>query len=325
MEQPLVAIQCMAFNHEPFIRDALEGFVRQKTNFPFVAIVHDDVSTDDTAEIIREYAQRYPNIIKPIFETENQFSKRDNSITRIMNAACKATGAKYIAFCEGDDYWTDPLKLQKQVDFLEAHPDYAFVHSNAYQSCWKDNFRELVSHDRIVPEGQVYMDILKNNFIYTLTVMIRSDLVEDIESEIYPIPCWDRIMWICFSRHTKFHYLKDITGTYRVLKNSSTHGDVAHTLRFYIQTTHDILCYLEKNRIPQNEINLFYSERCRILLRYSYLANNKEYLKKYWDIINNIDKPHLKDYLYWYMGQLNISGKIVYHIKNLLYAVVNRF
>jgi len=129
--KPLVAIRCITYNHEPYIRDALEGFVMQRTTFPFVAIVHDDASTDNTAAIIREYADKYPDIIKPIYETENQYSKRDGSLGRIKEAACKATGAKYIAICEGDDYWTDPLKLQKQVDFLEFHPDYSMSFSNA--------------------------------------------------------------------------------------------------------------------------------------------------------------------------------------------------
>lgn len=122
-ERILVAINCIAYNHEPYIRECLEGFVMQKTNFKFVAIVHDDASTDKTADIIREYEAKYPEIIKPIYETENQYSKKDGSLRRIMNAAIDATGAKYVALCEGDDYWTDPYKLQKQVDFLEGHEE----------------------------------------------------------------------------------------------------------------------------------------------------------------------------------------------------------
>lgn len=110
------------YNHEPFLRQCLDGFVMQQTNFPFEAIVHDDASTDGSAAIIREYAEKYPDIIKPIIETENQYSKHDGSIRRIMDAH---TRGKYVAYCEGDDYWTDPLKLQKQVDFLESHPDYS--------------------------------------------------------------------------------------------------------------------------------------------------------------------------------------------------------
>ena len=124
----MVTIRCTTYNHEPYIRQCLDGFLMQKTTFRFEAVVHDDASTDQTANIIREYAEKYPDIIKPIYETENQYSKHDGSIGRIMNAHMHG---KYIAMCEGDDYWTDPLKLQKQVDFLEAHPDFSMCFTNA--------------------------------------------------------------------------------------------------------------------------------------------------------------------------------------------------
>lgn len=126
-DELMVSIRCLAYNHEPYIRQCLEGFIMQKTNFRFEAVVHDDASTDGTVAIIREYAEKYPNIIKPIYETQNQYSKHDGSLGRIMSAAC--TG-KYIAMCEGDDYWIDPYKLQKQVDFLETHLDYSMSHTS---------------------------------------------------------------------------------------------------------------------------------------------------------------------------------------------------
>lgn len=114
-----VSIHCLVYNQEPYLRECLNGFVNQITNFRYEAIVHDDVSTDNSATIIREYAEKYPDVIKPIYETENQWSKHDGSLDRIMLNACRG---KYIAFCEGDDYWTDPNKLQNQVDFMEMHP-----------------------------------------------------------------------------------------------------------------------------------------------------------------------------------------------------------
>ena len=128
--QPKVIIRCLVYNHEPYLRDCLEGFVMQKTNFPFKAVVHDDCSTDGSAAIIREFAEKYPDIIEPIYETENQYSKRDGSLGRIMDAATLGR-SPYIAYCEGDDYWIDPLKLQKQVDFLESHPDYSMCFHKA--------------------------------------------------------------------------------------------------------------------------------------------------------------------------------------------------
>lgn len=130
--KPLVAIHCLVYNHEPYLRDCFEGFVMQQTNFPFVAIVHDDASTDGSAAIIREYEKKYPKIFKPIYETDNLYQKGGFcAIDKVMNDAINASGAKYVAMCEGDDYWTDPLKLQKQVNFLEKATEYSMCFHEA--------------------------------------------------------------------------------------------------------------------------------------------------------------------------------------------------
>jgi len=123
---PIVSICCITYNHEPYIREAIEGFLMQKTNFPIEIIIHDDASTDNTAGIIREYEQKHPEIFKCIYQKENQYSKGVRGITARFTFP-NARG-KYIALCEGDDYWTDPLKLQKQVDFLEENEDYSFTY-----------------------------------------------------------------------------------------------------------------------------------------------------------------------------------------------------
>ena len=178
--KPLVAIHCFVYNHEPYLRDCFEGFVMQQTNFPFVAIVHDDASTDGSAAIIREYEEKYPHIFKPIYETENQYSKRDGSLDRIMDEAIDATGAKYVAMCEGDDYWTDPLKLQKQVDFMEANLEYVlcchrYKIYNQNDGMWdKDYVHQLFE---ISPNGFSFSN--QENFkvwiTKTLTLLIRQD------------------------------------------------------------------------------------------------------------------------------------------------------
>lgn len=125
-EKVLVSVCCVAFNHEKYIRTCLDGFVNQKTNFKYEVLVHDDASTDNTASIIKEYADKYPEIIKPILQKENQYSKGIWIYEEHLFPKC--TG-KYIAYCEGDDYWCDENKLQKQVDVLEKNPDYlACVH-----------------------------------------------------------------------------------------------------------------------------------------------------------------------------------------------------
>lgn len=120
----VVSISCITYNHVPYIRQCLDGFMMQQTNFAFEVLIHDDASTDGTTEIIKEYERKYPDIIKPIYEEENQWVKgrRGSAVFNFPRAK-----GKYIAMCEGDDYWTDPLKLQKQVDFLESHSDFVMV------------------------------------------------------------------------------------------------------------------------------------------------------------------------------------------------------
>lgn len=199
---PLLAIKCLAYNHEPYIRQCLDGFVMQKTDFPFIAIVHDDASTDKTADIIREYAEKYPDIIKPIFESENQYSKHDGSIRRIIDKAIPES-VKYIAICEGDDYWTDSCKLQKQVNFLESNSDYSMCFHNALEH-WengsvKDHFftqiegREYtgkeIYKEWIVPTASVvyrksaltqkYYDVRSNSAIIYGDIILFLSLVED--------------------------------------------------------------------------------------------------------------------------------------------------
>lgn len=124
----LVSITCNTFNHGSYIADALEGFVSQKTNFEYEILVYDDASTDNTASIIRQYEAKYPHLIKPIYQTVNQYSQ---GLRPGHQNRQRATG-KYVAICEGDDYWIDPLKLQKQVDYMEAHPNCTFCFTNGY-------------------------------------------------------------------------------------------------------------------------------------------------------------------------------------------------
>lgn len=117
-----VSIICTAYNHEKYISQCLDGFLMQKTTFPFEVIVHDDASTDHTAEIIRKYQREYPDIIKPVYQTENQYQKANPIIKNIMLPLAKG---KYAAICEGDDFWTDPNKLQRQFEAMEAHQECA--------------------------------------------------------------------------------------------------------------------------------------------------------------------------------------------------------
>ena len=115
----IISICCTAYNHEKYIADALDSILMQKTRYPFEVLAHDDASTDHTADIIRKYEKAYPDIVKPIYQAENQYSKNRHVGYNFNTLRAKG---KYMAICEGDDYWTDPLKLQKQIDYMEANP-----------------------------------------------------------------------------------------------------------------------------------------------------------------------------------------------------------
>lgn len=119
LDEIMVSICCITYNHENYIADAIESFLMQKKNFAFEILIHDDASTDNTASIIREYEKKYPGLIKPIYQVENQYSKG----IQVQQFNYERAKGKYIALCEGDDYWLDPDKLQKQVDYLEDHPN----------------------------------------------------------------------------------------------------------------------------------------------------------------------------------------------------------
>lgn len=215
---PLVSIRCLVYNHEPFLRQCLDGFVMQKTTFPFEAIVHDDASTDGSAAIIREYAEKYPDIIKPIYETENQYSKRDGSIGRIIDAAMHPN-SKYIATCEGDDYWTDPNKLQIQVDFLESHPDYVICSHNIktyYQNegrLSEKGLYENFSGERIEYSLTNYFD---GWWTHPLTCVYRKwDYRKEIIEKNYQ-SLRDDIFYYNVLTHGKGMLLLSIMGVYRV-------------------------------------------------------------------------------------------------------------
>ena len=165
-----VTICCVTYNHEKFIADALKSFVIQKTNFPFQVLVGDDASTDATAEIICDFAKKYPDIIKPVLHKTN-IGAFKNSL-----ALYRAAKTDYVAVCDGDDYWTDENKLQKQVDFLDSHPDCSLCF-HPVKVCWEDEVRpEYIfpnEKERFYKTELELTDLLKRNFMQTNSVMFR--------------------------------------------------------------------------------------------------------------------------------------------------------
>jgi glycosyltransferase involved in cell wall biosynthesis len=195
----------------------------QQTDFPFVAIVHDDASTDGSATIIREYEQKYPHIFKPIYEIENQYSKKDGTLDRIMNVAIEATGAKYVAMCEGDDYWTDPLKLQKQVDFMESNLDYSLCFTNSIVKS-SDHEAKAINYlwdtytvEEVIETNSLNMMKRGDNVVscgHTSTVLYRRPQ-EKMPKWISQCFIGDEPLFIYLAQYGKAKFLNEMMSVYR--------------------------------------------------------------------------------------------------------------
>lgn len=210
--EPLVSICCITYNHALYIRQCLDGFMMQKTDFSFEVLIHDDASTDGTADIIREYEAKYPDLIKTIYQVENQYSK-GIKISATYNYS-RAKG-KYIALCEGDDYWIDPLKLQKQVDFMENHPNYSLCFHNAIIiNEFQDN--EVIRFNRISQNRNVALHEIIDVFIIpTASMFFRSDLVKTIPQWVTSIYSGDFSLALLLANSGKMYCFKDYMSVYR--------------------------------------------------------------------------------------------------------------
>lgn len=214
----VVSVLCTAYNHEKYIRSALDGFVNQKTNFRYEVLINDDASKDHTAAIIAEYEAKYPDIIKPVYQKENQYSKGVYIFQTILFPLAKG---KYIAVCEGDDYWCDENKLQKQVDFLESHEGYsACVHNTRLMDCRTGGSWPM--YKRSKDQDLTFKEVVNYSAacFHTSSIMCARELFivpDTLTAEgfgDYPRAVYLRL-------NGKIHYLKDIMSVYRMFTAGS--------------------------------------------------------------------------------------------------------
>lgn len=327
---PLVSIICLTYNHEAYIKDALEGFVMQKTNFAFEIIVHDDASTDNTASIVKSYELKYPKLFANIYQTENQYSKGNGDVGRIVFGAARG---KYIAMCEGDDYWIDPLKLKKQTDFLETNEEYGLVHTdydryytvsgvwwrNRLHSTYKDNLKVL--------SGELSEALLTHKtMIWTGTVCFRKEFVmmkgysEIVSQNFYAgdLPLWN---WIAL--HSKIKYIDDSTAVRNVLARSATQG-VNHKTRLWMYKS-DLLTvkYFVDTFNLSPEIlkseEFFYYTRC---LNQSFDTNQGN---DFIEISNKLKCEGNKISWRWKLKLIGIKYKNAYLPVKLFFALQDKF
>jgi glycosyltransferase involved in cell wall biosynthesis len=182
----------------------------QKTNFQFEILVHEDASTDGTEEIVKLYEEKYPNLFRCVYQSENQFLKQNT----LVNILFKMAKGKYIALCEGDDYWTDPYKLQKQIDFLEANPDHVLCFHPV--KILESDGRLVADHITHVPENYETLETMaaKGNYIHTPSIVFRN-IIEKWPEELFVSPIGDFFIYMILGQHGKYGMLKDEMAVYR--------------------------------------------------------------------------------------------------------------
>jgi len=242
--KPLVSIVCLTFNQEEYIAQALDGFVAQRTDFPYEIIVHDDASTDGTLAIVREYQGRYPDLITIIEQSENIYSKG----VRVPALVFSYAKGRFIAYCEGDDYWCDPNKIQLQAEILLSNPRCGAVFTN--QNVLYQDSGILVPGSKMlramtVPRGDVKAVLLIDNPYTTCTSMFRAEAVMgygDIARRLHA-RMDDLVLWLFIAHKYDIEYLNVVAATYRVSKHSASKTPyLAVKVRFY-KSTYKIVNY----------------------------------------------------------------------------------
>lgn len=237
----MVSVQCITYNQEKYIRKALDGFVMQKTNFKFEVIIHDDASTDRTADIIKEYAEKYDFII-PIFQKENQYSKNKSFVTKYIYPLMRG---KYIAYCEGDDYWTDANKLQLLYNYMEEHEECTMC-CHAYENI-EANTEKVIKEIHTLPEdGTITMQkaIKYDNPTQLVSQMFRRKCVID-KPEIYlNRGIGDYTVLLYAATMGEIHYIDKIMARHRVASDGSWTNRVYRNKKLRVKHDENMINFL---------------------------------------------------------------------------------
>ncbi|MEW6115771.1 MAG: glycosyltransferase [Nitrospirota bacterium] len=282
MTEPLVSVKMITYNHAPFITQAIEGVLQQKTDFPFELVIGEDCSTDGTREIVFEYQKKYPDIIRVITSDKNVGMKKNGLRT------VKACTGTYIAFCEGDDYWHHPGKLQKQVDYLERHPECGLVFTD--YDFYYDSSRQLVrsvncSKGLQSPESVTIEQIIrgKGPIIRTCTVMMRRELLEQVvEGDPYlhqneKFLMGDTQLFAELALISDVSYYPESLATYRIHGESATRSkDPKKEARFWSSACEMRLYLCDKHNLSEHIRRKAEWDWCNSSLRLAFHSGNAE-------------------------------------------------
>jgi glycosyltransferase involved in cell wall biosynthesis len=281
MKEPLISVNMITYNHAPYIAQAIEGVLQQKTNFPFELVIGEDCSTDGTREIVFDYQKKHLDIIRVIISEQNV------GATRNLYRTEKACRGKYVAYCEGDDYWHRPDKLQKQVDYLENHPECGLVCSDYDRFIVKTGKRTRSVNRKNKRNPSSNSDFCRmiagNTGIQTCTVMVRRDIifrVIDSDPFLYResrFPAGDLPRWAEISRLARIGYIDESLATYNVLPESATRSrDANKILRVRLLMKEQMLYFVDKYNLPERDRIKHEEDWCKRALKLAFYEKNRQ-------------------------------------------------
>lgn len=332
--KPKVAIHCITYNQERFLSKCLDSFVSQQTDFPFVAIVHDDASTDGTSKVLMEYAEKYPDIIKPVCDSINRYT--EHSLEEVMISIIRAYNPDYVAMCEGDDYWTDPYKLQKQVDYMDKNPDCSLCHGDVM--IYEDSKKRMKGRKGImfnysnlykeVSQKDIFWELLNDRYAFqTLTFMYRLSAYNKIQDNKKVFMMNDMPLLLDLSKQGRVKYFDEVFGVYNHNTGSATRDNTSR-LKFDVSAAEMRIFYCNKYgyKIPARVKRYFDQAYFRLFLKEGGVESLYKPFNKTIDIIirNYKNYSGLKKKLLnlWFM---NLSGfvEIIFSKPRILYFIIS--
>lgn len=309
-EEILVSIACLTFNHEKYIEEALDSFIMQKVDFNYEIVVFDGGSSDNNRSLIQEYQRKYPNLIRSIFPGKDPGVMASSSL--LFQACC----GEYIAICDGDDYWSDPFKLQKQVDYLESHKDYGLVHTELdvllqESQIIQHNINNInkIKWNLNLTSQELFEAILTGQYIiYTPTVLLRRDLYTQVveKDKFLFSDCFlmgDTSLWAELSRITKFHYLTDSTSVYRKNFGSvSRQIDIKNKLRF---------------KLSGAELRMYFC------LKYGFSSNVGKKIKSFYKRTLFLYSVFVPDYVPMF-PEIKLNHMFLFFVRNSFFRMLGR-
>jgi len=296
--QPVVSICCTTYNHENYISDAIEGFLRQETDFPFEILIRDDCSTDNTTNIIKHFTARYPQLIKPVYEKENTFSRGVKPLPELY----KIAKGKYIAICEGDDYWTDPLKLQQQLDEMKKHPDIGI----SFHLCSNLDHHGILTKPALQKGNRIYSteEIIKGDFhlVQTNTILFKTRQLDHLNLALLSnSPVGDVWLRIATSIPNGALFINRNMSVYRVQSAGSWSETIKRNNKF--------LDFVTKMLVSIDEFDKYWE--------YKYNKELKYYKNRYITIVIKNNSIPIKDkyeLLSFHKSSISSMNFLIWHV-----------